>query len=89
MKGVYDRLVLALEEPCGQCGDPAQHLTFGVDDVPPAVGAFRARDKRTHELRDSFVPAPVTAEAGLVHALGPLLGPTPFSVDVTYDRKRQ
>ena len=89
MKGVYDALCLPWSSRAVKCGHSAQHLPAGVDDVPLAVRAFRARDKRTHEFRDSFAPAkPLSAEAGLVHALGPNFEPMPISADVTYDRKR-
>ena len=44
-----DRLVLALEEACGQRRNPAEDLAFGIDDVPPAVRALRAGHERTHE----------------------------------------
>jgi hypothetical protein len=41
--------VLPLKETRGQRGDSAQDLTLGVNDVPPAVDVFRARDKTTHD----------------------------------------
>ena len=40
-EGRVDRLVLALQQPRSDGGDPAEHLPFGVDDVPAA--AFRSR----------------------------------------------
>src|SRR5258705_386179 len=43
------RLMLALEQPRGERRHPPEHLAPGVDDMPPAVRAFRARYKRTHE----------------------------------------
>jgi hypothetical protein len=50
-EGGVDGLVLALEEASGQRGHAAEDLSFGVNDVPAAVGALRARDERTHEIR--------------------------------------
>ena len=44
------RLVLALKQARRQGCHPAQHLIVGIDDVPPAIRALRARNERTHEL---------------------------------------
>src|SRR5262245_58097347 len=44
-----NRLVFALEQPRGERSHPPEHLALGVDDMPPAVRAFRACYERTHE----------------------------------------
>jgi hypothetical protein len=41
--------MLALQQASGDRRDPAQDLASRVNDVPPAVRAFRAGYERTHE----------------------------------------
>jgi hypothetical protein len=55
-EGHIGRLVLALQQPSRQGCHTPEHLPVGVDDVPPAVGALRARHERTHE-QDFLRPA--------------------------------
>src|SRR5687767_10048969 len=48
-EGGVNRFVLALQQPGRERRHASQDLILGVDDVPPAVRALRARYKRTHE----------------------------------------
>src|SRR2546426_9209559 len=57
-EGCVDSLVLALEQPRCQGGDATEDLAPRVNDMPPAIGALRARHKRTHEKGILVGPPP-------------------------------
>src|SRR5439155_8288117 len=48
-KGRVDRLVLALQQLGRKGSHSTEDLSVGINDVPPAVCALRACQKRTHE----------------------------------------
>src|SRR5688572_14607816 len=71
-----NRLVLALQQPGREGRHPPEHLALGVDDMPPAVRALRARHKRTHER-------------GNPSRVGPDRGTSRSVQKKTYNRKPQ
>ena len=48
-EGCVDRSMFALEQTGSNRGNSPENLTSRIYDVPPAVRAFRAGHKRTHE----------------------------------------